>query len=66
MDDWTRIYESDQAWQAGLIEGLLREEDIPCVMLNKQDSLYHIGMLEIYVRPEDVIRAMNIIRERAS
>jgi hypothetical protein len=65
LDDWTRILETPHHWEAELLEGLLLENNIPCVLMNKQDSSYLIGMIELYVKAEDVVIALNLIRDSA-
>lgn len=60
-DNWTKIYTSAQQFQVELIKGLLKEHDIESVSLNKQDSVYHIGSIELYVPVEDAFRAKQII-----
>ena len=47
---------------ANLIKGSLEAEGIPVLLLNQQDSAYTVfGTVELYVKPEDVIRAKFII-----
>jgi len=57
MKDWVVVYTTEHAWQAELIEGVLRDQGIDCVILNKQDSLYLFGHIELYVKADDVIAA---------
>lgn len=60
-DNWVKIYTSEQQFQIELVKGLLKEHDIGSVSLNKQDSVYHIGSIELYVPVEDAFRAKQII-----
>lgn len=66
LNDWTRIFETNQYWKAEMMEGMLKENNIPCVVLNKQDSSYLFGVIELYVRPEDVVSALKLIRDNES
>jgi hypothetical protein len=61
LKDWTCIYETPHPWQAELIRGMLEEEEIPCVILNKQDTAYLFGQLELYVHPDQAMRARTLI-----
>ena len=61
MSDWTKIYTTSFPWKAELIEGLLKDNGIPCVIMNKQDSVYLFGQLELYVPQQDVITAMSVL-----
>ena len=40
---------------------VLEDNNIDSVVLNKQDSSYHFGELELYVKAEDVVKAKRII-----
>lgn len=63
MKDWVKIYATSQAWQAKLIEGRLNEDGISCVAMNKQDSAYLFGSIELYVPASDVVRAKSILEK---
>lgn len=62
-DNWTQVYSSSQQFQIELIRGLLKEHDIESVTMNKQDSFYHFGSVELYVKVEDAFRAKQIIEK---
>lgn len=62
-DNWTQVYSSSQQYQIELIRGLLKEHDIESVTMNKQDSFYHFGSIELYVNVEDAFRAKQIIEK---
>lgn len=50
MKDWFQIFKTSDYAQANIIKGMLEENEVPVVILNKQDSSYlTFGYLEIYV-----------------
>ena len=59
--NWARIYTTGKPYKAELLKGLLAEEEIDSVVINKQDSSYLFGELELYVKAEDVVKAKRII-----
>jgi hypothetical protein len=59
--NWARIYTTAAQYKAELLKGLLAEEEIDSVIVNKQDSSYLFGELELYVKAEDVVKAKRII-----
>jgi len=61
--DWALAYVTGQLYQAEMVKDILEDNSIEAVLLNKQDSFYLFGDIEIYVRPEDVIRAKFLIKE---
>jgi len=60
-DKWTQVYSSSQQFQIELLKGLLKEHGIESVTMNKQDSFYHFGSVELYVKVEDAFRAKQVI-----
>ncbi len=64
MDEsWEIIYSAGQLYKAELIVEVLQENNIEAIIINKQDSLYLFGDIEIYVKPHDVIKAKHIIKD---
>lgn len=64
---WEKIYETSDALRVQLLRAFLHEKhDIPAVALNKQDSLYHFGMHELYVPTRDAVLAKFLIAHEAT
>ena len=59
--NWVKIYSTTASYKAELIKGLLFENEIPSVIVNKKDSSYLFGELELYVMPDDAVQAKHII-----
>ncbi|MBN2697523.1 MAG: DUF2007 domain-containing protein [Bacteroidales bacterium] len=62
-NDPVRIYSTGKPYLAELIRQMLSHYDILSFIVNKQDSAYKIGDIEIYVYQDDVLRAKKLIRE---
>lgn len=62
-NNWRKVYSTGTLYKAEIVKDVLEENDIQAVLLNKQDSFYHFGDIEIYVQPDDVIRAKFLIKE---
>lgn len=62
-ENWQIVYTTNQGYQAEMIKDILENNDIEAILLNKQDSLYLFGEIEIYVHPEQVIRSLNLIKQ---
>lgn len=45
-----------------MVADILKQEEIEAVVVNKQDSFYKIGDIEVYVSPDDILRALQIIK----
>lgn len=63
---WIQIFSSTDAFHVEVIKGLLTEHSIECVVVNKKDSFYLIGEVELYVNVEDVFRANQLISDSKS
>ena len=59
--NWTKIKVYNQAFEAEIVKNMLIENNIPAVVLNKKDSSYLFGVVELYVEQEDANKAMELI-----
>jgi hypothetical protein len=59
--NWVKIYSTSANYKAELLKGLLMGKGINAIIINKQDSSYLFGELELYVMPNDAIQAKHII-----
>jgi hypothetical protein len=62
-EDWKCVYRSGKSYEVEIYHGLLEENGIEAVIINKQDSSYLFGEVELYVKTEDVLDANKIITE---
>jgi len=50
MQDWKKVFSSNQLAASSMVMGILNENEIPAKTLNKQDSSYvFLGEVEVYV-----------------
>jgi len=59
--DKVAVYSSDQYHQALIVQEMLAENQIESDIVNRQDSSFHIGDVEVYVSTADEERARNLI-----
>ena len=60
-EDWKCIYRSAKVFEIEVIKGMLEENGITSVIVNKQDSSYLFGEAELYVETEYVLQAKHLI-----
>jgi hypothetical protein len=65
-ENWVKIHTVSQEYNAEMIKGMLAEHDINCVLVNKKDSSYLIGEIEIYVDVEHAFIAKQILTDQKS
>ncbi|WP_312330994.1 DUF2007 domain-containing protein [Sphingobacterium sp.] len=62
-NDWKKIKTYTNAIQAEIVKQMLEEHGIPAVVLNKQDSSYLFGKIELYVNGGSIEMAERLIEE---
>jgi hypothetical protein len=61
--NWTKIFSGSSDYNAELIKGMLNENDIEAIIINKQDSAYHFGEIELYVKVDQVMEAKRLLNQ---
>ena len=63
-NNWIKIYSSSQQYLVEIAKGVLQENGIESVILNKKDSAYNMwGEVELYANPQTAQEAMSIIKQ---
>jgi len=62
-ENLVHIYSSAQPYTAELVRQMLVNKNMAAFLVNKQDSTYKFGEVELYVNRDDVIRAKMLIKE---
>jgi hypothetical protein len=64
--DWVKIYYTNQLFRAEIIRGMLEENGINVVLINRQDSTYLTalpGMAELFVHNSQEAEARQLLAE---
>jgi predicted glycosyltransferase involved in capsule biosynthesis len=62
MQDWKKVFSSNQLAASSMVMGILNENEIPAKTLNKQDSSYvFLGEVEVYVPLNMFEKALSLI-----
>lgn len=64
-ENWHKVYSSPFEHKAEIVSAVLEDEGIRCVVINKKDSAYLFGELELYVHRDFVLRAKQIIKKES-
>ncbi|NLU94107.1 DUF2007 domain-containing protein [Chitinophaga sp. Ak27] len=62
--DWVKIFSSDRPFEAEIVKGMLLENGIDAVLLNRQSSSYNItlpGQAELYVHQSQEETAKSLV-----
>ncbi len=60
-DDWIRVYSSNKDHIIEILKEVLSDEGIKAMSIDKRDSAYLFGDIELYVKKDDVMKAKILI-----
>ena len=63
MNDWVCVYTFNREYLSQLAFEMLSDNDIEAVIINKMDSNYLFGEIELYVHADQVIRAKMLLNQ---
>lgn len=64
MDNkWQKVYDTNLKYRAEIVKAVLADHGINSVLIDKQDTAYRFGHIEVYVAPDDVISAVKIVQD---
>jgi hypothetical protein len=63
MRDWQSVFKDNREYRALIVKEVLEDLDMQPVIVNKKVSAYGFGNFEIFVAPDQVIRAIKVIKE---
>lgn len=61
--DWQLIYSTGVQYKAEMVKDILNDNDIEAILLNRQDSLYLFGDIEVFAKTDNIIRAKFLIKD---
>ncbi len=64
-DNWQKVYSSSFEHKVGIVKAVLHDKGVDSVVMNKKDSVYLIGEVELYVKADDVLKAKQIINKES-
>ena len=61
---WIKVYATTEIHQAELLKGMLEENAIECIIMNKKDSAYTVlGEIELFVTQANVVKSLHLINQ---
>ncbi|SFS75105.1 putative signal transducing protein [Sphingobacterium wenxiniae] len=64
--EWVKIQSYTDALRGEIIKQMLEENGIPVVLMNKQDSSFKFGKIDLMVNADDAEEARRLIAENES
>jgi hypothetical protein len=62
QNDWVVIFTATKQYEVELVHGMLLENEIESIIVNKQDSSYLFGECELLVQRDDILMAKTLIQ----
>jgi len=63
---WQKIFSDALEYRVQIVHDVLDDHGIKSVVVNKQISAHNLGLFELQVAPDNVIRAIKIIADDIS
>ncbi|MBC6400525.1 MAG: hypothetical protein GDA51_01315 [Ekhidna sp.] len=63
MSKWQSVYKDQQEYRVDIVKAILNEVGILSVKINKTVSAHGFGNFEVFVAPDNVLRAIRVIKE---
>jgi hypothetical protein len=61
LDNWIVIYSTAQLYEAEIVKSIMAENGIESVIMNKKDSTYGFGDIDVYVPTSEAFSAKQLI-----
>ena len=61
LGKWIKLLDISNAIKAEMFKQLLENEEIEVVLINKKDTMYNFGEVELYVRDSQALKAHHLI-----
>ena len=61
--NWNKIYTTQNFFTAEMIRQMLIDNNIPAVIMNKQDSSYRFGLIDVFIHQDHELAAKALIEE---
>jgi hypothetical protein len=66
VSSWQTVFKTADLHRAEMVKDILLGNDMEAVVVNLKDSAYHLGLLEVRVKPAHVLLAIKLIDEEIS
>jgi len=63
MSEWQSVYKDSKEHRVDIVKAILDEMGMAPVKINKTVSAHGFGNFEIFVAPDNVLRAIRVIKE---
>ncbi|NCA86071.1 MAG: hypothetical protein EOM83_10930 [Clostridia bacterium] len=63
LDNWVHVFSASNMASVQITAGMLKENGIECSILNKQDSEFLLGSVDLYVETQNEAKARQLLSE---
>ena len=64
MGNWQKVYDTENEYRAKIVRDILDDSGLTPVIVKKKDRSYNaFGGFDVVVKPDEVLRAIKIIKD---
>ena len=61
--DWVNVFSTTLEHISEIAKDVLDDNNIECIFINKKDSMYHFGEIEVYVKHNNAVKARYLLKD---
>jgi hypothetical protein len=61
--DWVNVFSTTLEHISEIAKDVLDDNNIECILINKKDSMYHFGEIEVYVKHNNAVKAKYLLKD---
>ncbi len=61
--DWVLAYQTGHDYKAAMLKEIFADHNIESVIINKKDSSYKFGDIEVYVNRKNILKAKMLVEK---
>ena len=61
--DWVNVFSTTMEHISEIAKDVLEDNNIECILINKKDSMYHFGEIEVYVKNNNAVKAKYLLKD---
>lgn len=65
-ENWVKVFTADNEYSVEIVQGLLKDNGIEAIIMNKKDNEFLLGVVELYVEEKDLTLTQELLSSHSS
>ena len=65
-ENWVKVFTADNEYSVEIVQGLLKDNGIEAIIMNKKDNEFLLGVVELYVEEKDLALTQELLASHSS